>query len=76
MANNSKEISISGKADRKTNGGNSILLRLSPSMAEALRTIAKREERTLTTVMSRAFRDYIAKNHDDITINNESEVEA
>lgn len=75
MANTPKQVSISGTSDRKSNTGNSILLRLNPELAAALRTISKREERTLTTVMSRAFRDYIAKNYSDIKISNDAETE-
>lgn len=75
MANTSKQVSISGTSERKSSNGNSILLRLNPDLASALRTISKREERTLTTVMSRAFREYIAKNYSDIKISNEAEAE-
>lgn len=69
-----KQLSISGNNDRKTTG-NSILLRMNPSLANALRVISKREERTLTTIMSRALKEYIKTNHSDITITEDSEVE-
>lgn len=67
MSNKTQETAVE---DRKSNG-NSILLRMSPVLAEALRTISKREERTLTTIMSRAFKEYIKTNHPDITIESE-----
>ncbi len=60
-----KQATATNTEDRKSNG-NSILLRMSPVLADALRTISKREERTLTTIMSRAFKDYIKTNHPDI----------
>jgi hypothetical protein len=60
-----KQATISGAEDRKISG-NSILLRMNPVLTESLRIISKREERTLTTIMSRAFKDYIKANHPDI----------
>ena len=56
---NSKQISINGSTENKKSTGNSILLRLSPRMAEEVRNTAKREERTITTVVTRALKHYI-----------------
>lgn len=64
---NSKQISLTGSTDSKKNTGNSILLRLSPRMAEEVRKTAKREERTITTVVTRALKQYI-KNEYQIEI--------
>lgn len=47
----------------ESKSGTSILLRLSPDLASQLRRIAKTEERTITTVVARALREYFKANH-------------
>ena len=49
---------------RQSNSGTSILLRLSPEHASTVRQVAKKEERTLTTIVIRALRDYFKAHHD------------
>lgn len=57
-----KSLSKAGTAP-KTEPGTSILLRMPPAAAIALRDIAKKEERTITTVAMRAFRRYFETEH-------------
>ena len=47
----------------ESKSGTSILLRLSPEMATHLRRLAKTEERTITTVVTRALREYFKTHH-------------
>jgi predicted transcriptional regulator len=47
----------------ESKSGTSILLRLSPDMATHLRRLAKTEERTITTVVTRALREYFKTHH-------------
>jgi predicted transcriptional regulator len=60
------------KTPDKTASGTSILLRLSSAMAAELRRIAKKEERSITTVASRAIRQYFKTEH-NIEIANDEE---
>ena len=60
------------KTADKTASGTSIMLRLSPTMATELRRIAKKEERSITTVASRAIRQYFKTEH-NIEIANDEE---
>lgn len=57
-----KSLSKTGSAP-KIEAGTSILLRMPPAAAAALRDIAKKEERTITTVALRAFRRYFEQEH-------------
>lgn len=57
---------------QKNGSGTSILLRLSPNMASELRRIAKKEERSITTVATRAIRQYFKTEH-GIEITNDEE---
>lgn len=54
----------------KTASGTQILLRLTPDLAAQLRRIAKTEERTITTVVTRALKHYFAAEH-NIEMNDE-----
>lgn len=47
----------------ESRSGTSILLRLTPELASQLRRIAKTEERTITTVVTRALREYFKSHH-------------
>ncbi len=47
----------------KTTNGTSVLLRLSPNMGNELRRISKLEERSITTVVTRALRQYFKTEH-------------
>jgi predicted transcriptional regulator len=58
-------------ADRTANG-TSVLLRLPNNMATELRRIAKKEERSITTVAIRAIRQYFKTEH-NIEIANDEE---
>jgi hypothetical protein len=49
---------------RQSNSGTSILLRLSPEHASTVRQVAKKEERTITTIIVRALREYFKAHHD------------
>lgn len=49
---------------RQSNSGTSILLRLSPELASTVRQVAKKEERTITTIIVRALREYFKAHHD------------
>lgn len=51
------------EAKSKTEETSSLLLRLPPSVNAALRTTAKKEERTITTVAVRALRMYFKNEH-------------
>jgi predicted transcriptional regulator len=52
----------------ETTKGTSILLRLPPAVAAELRRIAKKEERTITTIALRALRLYFKTEHNiDVT---------
>jgi len=57
-----KSLSKTGTGS-KTEPGTSILLRMPPAAAAILRDIAKKEERTITTVALRAFRQYFESEH-------------
>lgn len=57
-----KSLSKTGTGS-KTEPGTSILLRMPPTAAQILRDIAKKEERTITTVALRAFRQYFESEH-------------
>lgn len=57
-----KSLSKTGTGS-KTEAGTSILLRMPPAAAAILRDIAKKEERTITTVALRAFRQYFESEH-------------
>ena len=47
----------------ESKSGTSILLRLTPELASQLRRVAKTEERTITTVVTRALREYFKAHH-------------
>lgn len=55
-------------SENRSTPGTSILLRLSPQLAAQLRRVAKTEERTITTVVTRALKQYIHAEH-NIEIN-------
>lgn len=59
------------KSPDKSANGTSILLRLSSTMAAELRRIAKKEERSITTVASRAIRQYFKTEHNIELANDE-----
>jgi hypothetical protein len=59
-----------GVARGEITKGTSILLRLPPAVAAELRRIAKKEERTITTIALRALRLYFKTEH-SIEINAE-----
>ena len=64
MASNPAKISISGISEEKiNNNSSSILLRLPLSVAQALRACSKKEERTLTTIATRALKMYFKNEH-------------
>lgn len=49
---------------RQSNSGTSFLLRLTPEIANTVRQVAKKEERTITTIIVRALREYFKAHHD------------
>jgi len=56
----------------KSANGTSVLLRLSPNMGAELRRISKLEERSITTVVTRALRAYFKAEHNlDIPVDME-----
>lgn len=54
--------------ERQSASGSNILIRLTPEFASTLRQVAEKEERRITTVITRALREYF-KNHHEIEIN-------
>jgi hypothetical protein len=49
--------------NERSSSGTQILLRLTPEVAATLRSVAKKEERTITAVALRALREYFKQNH-------------
>lgn len=56
-------MSESAETNEPAKTGTSILLRLSPQLAAQLRRVAKTEERTITTVVTRALKQYFHSEH-------------
>ncbi len=56
------EKTVEKIADRTANG-TSVLLRLSPNMGSELRRISRLEQRSITTVVTRALRAYFKTEH-------------
>lgn len=54
---------MTDKVPDKTANGSSVLLRFSATMGNELRRISKLEERSITTVVNRALRQYFKIEH-------------
>lgn len=54
---------IMSEQNERSSSGTQILLRLTPEVAATLRSVAKKEERTITAVALRALREYFKQNH-------------